>query len=80
MISVKMVPFKGKVVNAKKRCHWCGTRGSEDLISCLSCEREFFCVDCIEKRYLEFLCLLSCLSCLQKALVSLIRVYNQHLD
>ncbi|RID78334.1 hypothetical protein BRARA_A01175 [Brassica rapa] len=47
---MQMVPFKGKVVNAKKRCHWCGTRGSEDLISCLSCEKEFFCVDCIEKR------------------------------
>ncbi|CAN6920636.1 unnamed protein product [Brassica oleracea] len=47
---MQMVPFKGKVVNAKKRCHWCGTRGSEDLISCLSCEREFFCLDCIEKR------------------------------
>ncbi|KAF8096974.1 hypothetical protein N665_0298s0039 [Sinapis alba] len=47
---MQVVPFKGKLVNAKKRCHWCGTRGSEDLISCLSCEREFFCVDCIEKR------------------------------
>ncbi|KAG2238236.1 hypothetical protein Bca52824_092547 [Brassica carinata] len=45
-----MVPFKGKLVNAKKRCHWCGTRGSEDLICCKSCETEFFCVDCIEKR------------------------------
>ncbi|CAH8345638.1 unnamed protein product [Eruca vesicaria subsp. sativa] len=47
---MQVVPFKGRVVNAKKRCHWCGTRGSEDLISCLSCERQFFCVDCIEKR------------------------------
>ncbi|XP_018460844.1 lysine-specific demethylase JMJ28 isoform X2 [Raphanus sativus] len=47
---MQAVPFKGKLVNAKKRCHWCGTRGSEDLISCLSCERNFFCVDCIEKR------------------------------
>ncbi|KAL0727373.1 hypothetical protein Bca4012_023466 [Brassica carinata] len=47
---MQMVPFKGKLVNAKKRCHWCGTRGSEDLICCKSCETEFFCVDCIEKR------------------------------
>ncbi|XP_013717256.2 lysine-specific demethylase JMJ25 isoform X1 [Brassica napus] len=47
---MQVVPFKGKLVKAKKRCHWCGTRGFEDLISCLSCGREFFCVDCIEKR------------------------------
>ncbi|KAF3522275.1 hypothetical protein F2Q69_00050506 [Brassica cretica] len=25
------VPFNGKLVKAKKRCHWCGTRGFEDL-------------------------------------------------
>ncbi|WZY85275.1 hypothetical protein YC2023_031659 [Brassica napus] len=32
---MQVVPFKGKLVKAKKRCHWCGTRGFEDLISCL---------------------------------------------
>ncbi|XP_022562845.1 uncharacterized protein LOC106420968 isoform X3 [Brassica napus] len=47
---MQVVPLKGNLVKAKKRCHWCGTRGFEDLVSCLSCEREFFCVDCIEKR------------------------------
>ncbi|XP_019086962.1 PREDICTED: uncharacterized protein LOC104722919 isoform X2 [Camelina sativa] len=51
---MQVVPFKGDLVNGKKekkkRCHWCGTRGFGDLISCLSCEREFFCIDCIEKR------------------------------
>ncbi|EOA15338.1 hypothetical protein CARUB_v10004087mg [Capsella rubella] len=51
---MQVVPFKGNLVNGrreiKKRCHWCGTRGFGDLISCLSCEREFFCIDCIEKR------------------------------
>ncbi|CAF1704998.1 hypothetical protein HID58_054000 [Brassica napus] len=71
---MQVVPFNGKLVKAKKRCHWCGTRGCEDLVSCLSCGREFFCVDCIDKRYLELLCLLSCLSCLQRALIFLIRV------
>ncbi|KAH0871635.1 hypothetical protein HID58_078657 [Brassica napus] len=68
---MKVVPFNGKLAKAKKRCHWCGTRGFEDLVSCLSCRREFFCVDCIDKRYLELLCLLSYLSCLQRALVFL---------
>ncbi|WZZ84714.1 uncharacterized protein LOC111211555 [Brassica napus] len=71
---MQVVPFNEKLVKAKKRCHWCGTRGCEDLVSCLSCGREFFCVDCIDKRYLELLCLLSYLSCLQRALVFLIRV------
>jgi lysine-specific demethylase 3 len=58
---MQVVPFKGDLVNGRKekkmRCHWCGTRGFGDLISCLSCEREFFCIDCIEKRYRR-LCLL----------------------
>ncbi|KAL1195151.1 Lysine-specific demethylase JMJ28 [Cardamine amara subsp. amara] len=51
---MQVVPFKGNLVNGrkekKKRCHWCGTRGFGDLVTCLSCEREFFCIDCIEKR------------------------------
>ncbi|KAG2278642.1 hypothetical protein Bca4012_041048 [Brassica carinata] len=46
---MQVVPFNEKLVKAKKRCHWCGTRGCEDLVSCLSCGREFFCVD-IDKR------------------------------
>ncbi|KAF3505810.1 hypothetical protein F2Q69_00003744 [Brassica cretica] len=28
---MQVVPFNGKLVKAKKRCHWCGTRGCEDL-------------------------------------------------
>ncbi|KAF3547456.1 hypothetical protein DY000_02004513 [Brassica cretica] len=28
---MQLVPFNGKLVKAKKRCHWCGTRGCEDL-------------------------------------------------
>ncbi|KAJ4899811.1 RING-type protein [Raphanus sativus] len=70
---MQVVPFKGKLVKAKRRCHWCGTRGFEDLISCLSCEREFFCVDCIEKRNkgskeeVEKKCPVCCGSCRCKA-------------
>uniref|UniRef100_A0A1J3CJA9 Lysine-specific demethylase JMJ25 n=1 Tax=Noccaea caerulescens TaxID=107243 RepID=A0A1J3CJA9_NOCCA len=45
---MQVVPFNGK--EKKKRCHWCGTKGFRDLVRCLSCEREFFCLDCIEKR------------------------------
>ncbi|KAH0853950.1 hypothetical protein HID58_092738 [Brassica napus] len=51
---MQVVPFNGKLVKAKKRCHWCGTRGCEDLVSCLSCGREFFCVDCIDKGILSY--------------------------
>ncbi|KFK28723.1 hypothetical protein AALP_AA7G038900 [Arabis alpina] len=52
---MQVVPFKGNLVNGrkekkKKRCHWCGTKELKDLISCLSCETEFFCLVCIEKR------------------------------
>ncbi|KAH0895951.1 hypothetical protein HID58_045519 [Brassica napus] len=28
---MQVVPFNGKLVKAKKRCHWCGTKGFEDL-------------------------------------------------
>ncbi|XP_048619306.1 uncharacterized protein LOC106437971 isoform X4 [Brassica napus] len=54
---MKVVPFNGKLAKAKKRCHWCGTRGFEDLVSCLSCRREFFCVDCIDKRLIMLMAL-----------------------
>ncbi|KAJ0263528.1 hypothetical protein HA466_0038680 [Hirschfeldia incana] len=70
---MQVVPLKGKLVKAKKRCHWCGTRGFEDLISCLSCGREFYCVDCIEKRNkgskeeVEKKCPVCCGSCRCKA-------------
>ncbi|CAH8392794.1 unnamed protein product [Eruca vesicaria subsp. sativa] len=70
---MQVVPLKGKLVKAKKRCHWCGTRGFEDLITCLSCKREFFCVDCIEKRNkgskeeVERKCPVCCGSCRCKA-------------
>ncbi|KAL0890007.1 hypothetical protein Bca101_013990 [Brassica carinata] len=70
---MQVVPLKGKLVKAKKRCHWCGTRGFEGLVRCLSCEREFFCVDCIEKRNkgskeeVEKKCPVCCGSCRCKA-------------
>ncbi|CAH2078370.1 unnamed protein product [Thlaspi arvense] len=51
---LQVVPFMENLVNSskekKKRCHWCGIKGFGNLITCLSCEREFFCLDCIEKR------------------------------
>lgn len=65
VIAFKVVPFNGK--EKKKRCHWCGTKGFRDLVSCLSCEREFFCLDCIEKRYLLRLYLLCYLSLLAES-------------
>ncbi|XP_010529387.1 PREDICTED: uncharacterized protein LOC104806269 isoform X2 [Tarenaya hassleriana] len=51
---MQVVPFKENLVNArkekKKRCHWCGRNGFGNLICCLNCKREFFCLDCIGKR------------------------------
>ncbi|XP_062087361.1 lysine-specific demethylase JMJ28 isoform X2 [Humulus lupulus] len=35
----------------KKRCHWCQRSGSRILIKCSSCQKHFFCLDCIKERY-----------------------------
>ncbi|KAF4397986.1 hypothetical protein G4B88_019707 [Cannabis sativa] len=35
----------------KKRCHWCQRTGSRILIKCSSCQKHFFCLDCIKERY-----------------------------
>ncbi|RDX81127.1 Lysine-specific demethylase JMJ25, partial [Mucuna pruriens] len=40
---------KGK----RKKCHWCQRSDSWSLISCSSCQREFFCMDCIKQRYFD---------------------------
>ncbi|CAJ1936298.1 unnamed protein product [Sphenostylis stenocarpa] len=40
---------KGK----KKKCHWCQRSESCNLIQCSSCQRDFFCMDCIKERYLD---------------------------
>ncbi|KAF1882305.1 hypothetical protein Lal_00038951 [Lupinus albus] len=40
---------KGK----RKKCHWCKSIDSWNLINCSGCQKEFFCMDCIKERYFE---------------------------
>ncbi|XP_050289017.1 lysine-specific demethylase JMJ28 isoform X3 [Quercus robur] len=37
----------------KRRCHCCRKSGSLSLVSCSSCQKEFFCADCIKERYFD---------------------------
>nr|KYP62985.1 Lysine-specific demethylase 3B [Cajanus cajan] len=37
----------------RKKCHWCQRSDSWSLIRCSSCQREFFCMDCIKQRYFD---------------------------
>ncbi|KAK4252742.1 hypothetical protein QN277_014351 [Acacia crassicarpa] len=37
----------------RKKCHWCQKSDSWNLIKCSSCQKEFFCMDCIKERYFE---------------------------
>ncbi|KAL1331762.1 hypothetical protein HN51_049027 [Arachis hypogaea] len=43
--------LKKKGKGKKKRCHWCQKSNSQNLIKCSSCNKEFFCMDCIKQRY-----------------------------
>ncbi|KAL2579440.1 hypothetical protein AAZV13_15G063000 [Glycine max] len=35
----------------RKKCHWCQRSDSWSLVMCSSCQREFFCMECIKQRY-----------------------------
>ncbi|KAI4299269.1 hypothetical protein L6164_032744 [Bauhinia variegata] len=37
----------------RKKCHWCQRSDSWNLIKCSSCQKEFFCMDCIKERYFD---------------------------
>jgi hypothetical protein len=42
----------------RKKCHWCQSSDSLNLIKCNNCQKEFFCMDCIKQRLeLNLLCL-----------------------
>ncbi|XP_058073143.1 lysine-specific demethylase JMJ28-like isoform X4 [Magnolia sinica] len=55
--SFQIVPRVRKVMGlrrgGKKNCHQCQRRNATRLIRCLSCRREFFCIDCIKEWYSE---------------------------
>ncbi|KAK4347074.1 hypothetical protein RND71_033413 [Anisodus tanguticus] len=55
--TMQAVPFarNGKNLSKVKRrlCHWCRKSSYRVLIKCLSCKKQFFCLDCIKERYLE---------------------------
>ncbi|KAL9329267.1 hypothetical protein ACSQ67_004270 [Phaseolus vulgaris] len=52
---LQIVPYGSNLKNGtkgkRKKCHWCQRSESCNLIQCLSCEREFFCMDCIKERF-----------------------------
>lgn len=37
----------------RKKCHWCQSSDSLNLIKCNNCQKEFFCMDCIKQRYFD---------------------------
>ncbi|KAK9267837.1 hypothetical protein L1049_010273 [Liquidambar formosana] len=55
--SLQVVPFARDVANLRRRrrksCHWCLKSSFRTLIKCSSCQKELFCMDCIEERYVN---------------------------
>ena len=54
---LKVVPYGVSLKKGKrKKCHWCQRSDSWNLIKCSSCQKEFFCMDCIKERlgHVEF--------------------------
>ncbi|KAK7319593.1 hypothetical protein RJT34_04316 [Clitoria ternatea] len=53
---LQIVPFGSNLKKGKakrKKCHWCQSSDSWNLIKCSSCQREFFCMHCIKERYFD---------------------------
>ncbi|TQD72395.1 hypothetical protein C1H46_042066 [Malus baccata] len=56
--TLQVLPYNvGKLRKGKRRrCHWCRKRGSgvsSALIKCSSCQKHFFCLNCIKERYFD---------------------------
>ncbi|KAK4761286.1 hypothetical protein SAY87_006179 [Trapa incisa] len=56
--SVKVLPHKRNGDNVKrnggrKKCHWCKRSNASNLIRCLNCRKEFYCMECIKERYFD---------------------------
>ncbi|PON49333.1 WRC domain containing protein [Parasponia andersonii] len=54
---LQILPCAQSVANLsrakRKKCHWCRRSGSRTLIKCSSCQKQFFCLDCIKERYFD---------------------------
>nr|KYP51258.1 Lysine-specific demethylase 3B [Cajanus cajan] len=51
-----IVPYGSNLTKGqgkRKKCHWCQRSESGNLIQCSSCQREFFCMNCIIERYCD---------------------------
>lgn len=47
----KVVGYGGNLKKGRrKKCHWCQRSESWSLIKCSTCQKEFFCMDCIKER------------------------------
>ncbi|XP_031126026.1 lysine-specific demethylase JMJ25 isoform X1 [Ipomoea triloba] len=52
--TLQAVPFAKNLKKVKrKKCHWCRRTNYRVLVKCLSCKKQFFCMDCIKERHLE---------------------------
>ncbi|PKI58528.1 hypothetical protein CRG98_021089 [Punica granatum] len=56
--SVQVLPYKrnGESVKrggGRKKCHWCKSSDSSNLIKCSNCRKEFYCMECIKERYFD---------------------------
>jgi lysine-specific demethylase 3 len=57
MLLCLFVFFKVLKKGKRKKCHWCQSSDSLNLIKCSNCQNEFFCMDCIKQRLeLNLLC------------------------
>ncbi|XP_020231470.1 lysine-specific demethylase JMJ25 isoform X2 [Cajanus cajan] len=53
---LQIVPYGSNLTKGqgkRKKCHWCQRSESGNLIQCSSCQREFFCMNCIIERYCD---------------------------
>ncbi|XP_022142227.1 lysine-specific demethylase JMJ25 isoform X2 [Momordica charantia] len=54
---LQVVPYGRNVGNLRKckrkKCHWCQKSSSWSLTQCSSCQKTFFCIDCIRERFFD---------------------------
>jgi hypothetical protein len=46
--------------NTKRKCHSCQRSESLNLVQCSSCNKEFFCFDCIRDRFVVLITFICC--------------------
>lgn len=56
--TMKLLPYSRSGAklskDKRKKCHWCRRSSLRILIKCSSCQKHFFCLDCIKDRFFSF--------------------------